>query len=181
MIDPAVDLVLRLALAALLLGGGVAKLRDRAAFRRAIEGHDLLPSYALGFASIAFALAELGLGAALAHSALRGGGDLALAGATVLFTVYGAVIVWNLARGRREIDCGCGGAAHLPVSGWLVARNGVLVVAAVVCTTGTTGRTLGWIDAATIAAGVAVLALLWSAVHGLLAFAGELARLQEDV
>jgi uncharacterized membrane protein YphA (DoxX/SURF4 family) len=176
-IDPAAALVLRVALAWLLVAGGVAKLRDRAGFRAAVEGYEVLPVRAVAPAAIAFALAEFGLGIALfaaPHPAV-------VLGVAALFGLYGVAIAWNLARGRREIDCGCGGGAHVPLSGWLLARNALLVGAALACATETTDRALGWIDAITVAAGVAALALLWTAAHGLLAWAGALARMQEDV
>ena len=181
MLDPALELVIRAALALLLGAGAIGKLRDRATFRAAVEGYEILPVRVVGLATSLFPIAEGALAIGLVAPDTLGVRAAALAGAALLFAVYGVAIAINLARGRREIDCGCGGAAHVPLSGWLVARNAVLVAAALACTRGASDRALGAVDALTIAGGVAVLALLWIALHGLLAYAGELARMQEDV
>ena len=182
MLDPTFELLLRGSLVLLLASGAIAKLRDRASFRAAVEGYELLPARAIGPAAAAFPLAEAALAIALALPASIGVRGAALVGAAGLFLVYGVAIAWNLARGRREIDCGCGGAAaHVPLSGWLVARNAILIAMALACLGGASDRALSWLDAVTIAAGTGVLALVWSAVHGLLAYAGELGRMQEDV
>lgn len=53
-------------------------------------------------------------------------------GSFVAFSLLGAYTVaigLNLARGRRNMDCGCGGKP-MPLSGWLLVRNGVLLLLA---------------------------------------------------
>jgi hypothetical protein len=181
-LDPALELVLRSALALLLGAGALEKARDRAAFRAAVEGYALVPAGATRAAAAVFTAIEAALAAALLAPQDMGVRSAALGGAALLFALYAAAIAINLARGRREIDCGCGGpAAHLPLSGWLVARNGLLVAVALACRAGSTPRPLGGVDALTIAGAVAVLALVWIAVHGLLAQQAALARFQEDV
>jgi len=48
-----------------------------------------------------------------------------------LLVLYSSAIAINLVRGRRDIECGCGGAAtHVPLSGWLLARNAALMATA---------------------------------------------------
>jgi hypothetical protein len=172
MIDPALEHVLRGGLAVLLASGAVQKLRDLPRFRAAVAGYALLPERASGAAAAGFVLAEaaLALGCLLPETlAVRG---FALAAAALLFAVYGAAIGVNLARGRRALDCGCGGpAARVPISGWLVARNALLAAAALACASGAAPRALAAADVVTIAGGVAALALLWTAAHGLLAHA----------
>jgi hypothetical protein len=86
----------------------------------------------------------------------------------------------NLARGRRDIECGCAGpAARQPLSEWLLARNALLVAAALVGLGGAASRPLVWVDALTISGGIAMLAATWLAVHRLLAYAPALAHLRE--
>lgn len=182
MLDPALEMLLRTALALLLGAGAVEKARDLASFRAAIEGYEILPAGLCGAAARLLAIAEgalaLGLVAPVAFE-LRAP---ALGAAAVLFAVYAIAIATNLARGRRDIECGCGGAAaHVPLSGWLLARNALLVAAALAVRGGATARALTLVDALTIAGGVAVLALLWIALHGLLAWSAALVRMQEDV
>ena len=181
MLDPALAWLLRSALALLLGAGAIGKLRDRVTFRAAVEGYEILPARVAGVAAWLLAIAEGTLAVGLVAPDALGVRDVAAAGAALLFAVYAVAIVINLARGRRDFDCGCGGAAHVPLSGWLVARNALLVAAALACTAGTSARALGLVDALTIAGGVAVLALLWIALHGLLAYGAELTRMQEDV
>ena len=46
-----------------------------------------------------------------------------------LLCVYTTAIVINMLRGRSYIDCGCGDAP-VGLSGWLLLRNGVLIILA---------------------------------------------------
>jgi hypothetical protein len=171
-IDPALEHALRGGIALLLASGAAQKLRDLPRFRGAVAGYALVPERAALAAAAAFALAEGALAAALLLPAALGVRAPALVAAALLFAVYGAAIAVNLARGRRAIDCGCAGpAARLPLSGWLVARNALLVAAALACAGGAAPRALAAADAVTIAGGVTALALLWTATHGLLAHA----------
>lgn len=182
MLDPALELVLRGALALLLASGAVQKARDFAGFRAAIEGYELLPTRAAGPAAIAFTGLEAVLASLLVVPAGIGLRTAALGATALLFALYGTAIAINLARGRRDIDCGCSGpAARIPLSGWLLARNALLAGAALACASGTTQRGLGAIDALTIGAAITLLALAWTALHGLLAYSAALQRMQEDV
>lgn len=182
MLDPAVELVFRTALALLLGAGAVQKARDLVSFRTAIAGYELLPERAVAAAALAFTGLELVLAVTLLLPAGFGVRAGSLVVAALLFALYGAAIAINLLRGRREIDCGCSGpAARMPLSGWLVMRNAVLVGAALACLAGAAGRPLGAVDALTIPAAVTLLALAWTALHGLLAYSAALHRMQEDV
>lgn len=182
MLDPAVELVLRGALALLLGSGAAQKTRDLASFRAAIEGYALLPARAVGPAALGFTGLEAALALALVAPIGWGVRVPALGAAAGLFALYGAAIAINLARGRREIDCGCSGpAARIPLSGWLLARNAILVGAALACLGGSTARPIGAVDALTIAGAITLLALVWTAWHGLLAYTAALHRMQEDV
>lgn len=152
-------LVLRFALALIFVLAALHKLRDRRHFdgivldyrlappRMALRVARLLPALELGVA--------LGLLAAFAPAA---------AAAAVLFVAYGIAMTINLLRGRRLIDCGCGGAPQR-LGGWLVARNVLLAVAALVLLL-PPGARLGMLDAVTVAA-AAVAALL---LQGIFAF-----------
>ena len=135
--------LLRFGLLLLLASGAAEKLRDSRRFRAAVAGYALLPERAIGAAATAFALGEAALAAALLAPAAAGVRAIAAVAAALLFAVYGAAIAINLARGRRAIDCGCGGpAARVPLSGWLVARNALLVAAALLCAGGGAARRL---------------------------------------
>ncbi len=165
-LDPAVALTLRGALALLFAAAAWHKLRDRAYFRAALGGYALLPAAALGPVALALplveALAAVGLVAGSAGGALL---------ATVLLVAYTGAIAFNLARGRRDIDCGCGGpaAARQVLSGWLVARNAVLLLAATALLLPRAERALGAADLAICALALVAATLVYTAADQLAA------------
>jgi hypothetical protein len=174
-IDPAVHVTVRLGLSLLLLWAANHKRRDVAGFRSALASYQLLPATWIGPCAIGLIVAEIGVTAGLWLPGLVRSAGVAAAG---LFTVYAVAIVINLLRGRRDIDCGCaGGAGDRPLSGALVLRNGVLVSAAGMVALPTLARPLMWLDAITISAGVATLALLYAAADALLVHAPKIAVL----
>lgn len=165
MIDPVAALALRASLSLLLAGAALAKLRDLAGFGAAVAGYRLLPEAFAAPAAAAFVAAELALAAGLwlapAPAAL---------GAAALFALYGLAIAANLARGRRDIDCGCGGPrGRQPLSAGLVVRNLVLVAAALASALPAPVRALAWLDLVTLGAAVAATAALYGAAGALLA------------
>jgi len=175
-VDPALQMPLRASLALLLLWAAAHKVRDVAAFREALENYRLLPASLIPPAALLVIAAEVVLGGALL---LPSAAAAAALGAAALLGVYGAAVTVNLLRGRRDIDCGCSGAAaRQTLHGALVVRNAVLVAAALAAALPATSRPLTWIDGLTIAGAVAALALLYGAVDGLLAHAPALARLR---
>lgn len=172
-VDPALALAARLALALLFAHAAWHKLSDLAVFRSALAGYRLLPERALGVAALA--LIALELAAALALVASRAGGALALG----MLTLYTLAIAVNLARGRREIDCGCfGPAARQPLSAALVWRNLGLLALAALAWAPPTARALHWVDALSIASAVAFAALVFASLNALLANAPRLRALR---
>jgi hypothetical protein len=157
--DPALHLVLRLGGALLLLGTAFAKLGDLTAFRDAVAEYALLPSRLAGVAASLLLAAE-----AAAGLVLLAPGPAGALGAAALLVLYAAAVAVNLARGRRHIECGCGGpGGRRPLHGALVARN--LAVAGLLAATAPPPgpRSLLALDVLTVSAGVAVLALLYAA------------------
>lgn len=146
--------------AMVLAHAAVTHLSDRLRF----EGHLLayrVPAGLSGALAWALPLAE-----ALAVLALvaidRRAGAL---GAAALLALYGGAMAWQLAQGRRP-RCGCGGD-ELPVSGWLVLRNALLVALALLAAQPVT-RDMGWGDRAVVAAGLLLGLALYAAAHQLL-------------
>jgi hypothetical protein len=178
-IDPAVEAALRAALALLFAVSALHKLRDPEAFRAALEDYRLLPA-SLGRA----AAAALPPAEALTAAALAAGGPGALRAlgpllAAALLALYSGAIALNLARGRRQLDCGClGPSLRQPLSPALLARNALLAAAALACLLVPSERTLVWLDAVTISAATAALAAVWSGAHRALANAPRLAGLR---
>ena len=76
-------------------------------------------------------------------------------------------MVINLARGRSDIDCGCGGEP-LPLSWALVARNLLLMVMCALAAAEMTEREMQWADRAVVCGAVLLGSLLWAAFHQVL-------------
>jgi hypothetical protein len=165
-IDPALQLVVRLGGALLLASAAWHKLRDLEGFRGVLTDYRLIPAPLVPAAAALVVALECALAVGLLAIPRAG---LAAAG---LLALYALAIGTNLARGRRHIDCGCGGAGQ-PLSGWLVARNLVVGAALVGAAASSSGRALGVLDALSVAGAVAALALLWRAVDVALANGGR--------
>ncbi|MGG1662592.1 MauE/DoxX family redox-associated membrane protein [Brevibacillus sp. NRS-1366] len=119
-------LIVRIFLGTLLLSTSVSKFRNLEEHMLIIKEYRLLPSFLLyPFARIESAF-ELLTGALLFSGVFQQTGAM-LAG--LLLTIYSVAIAVNLLRGRRDISCGCGGAAgDHPISWWLVGRNLLLLI-----------------------------------------------------
>jgi hypothetical protein len=170
-VDPAALWILRVCLALLLGSAALAKLRDPGGFARALAGYRMLPEAALGSAARALPALELALAAGLLAWPARTAPAVA-----ALFALYALAIAWNLARGRRHIDCGCGGpGGRLPIQPALVARNLALLAAALAAGAAPSGRPLALLDAFTVTAGASALVLLWASLDVALANRARLA------
>lgn len=177
--DPVVAAILRGGLGVVLLTASAHKLRDIPAFRAAVAEYRLLPEAVAGLAAVLLVLVEVGAALALLVPI---DARPAAALAAALLALYTSAIAINLARGRRDLDCGCAGPARRqPIGGALVARNLVLLAAALACALPIGPRALGWVDVATVVVAVATLALLYSAVEQLLATGPARERLRAEV
>jgi len=122
--DPVFVLAVRLAMAGVFLTGGLHQWRDRAMFAAVVEGYALLPRALVTPIALGLPLVEIATGLMLLWPTTGTAG--ALAGLIILCAVSLAVVI-NLLRGRRDIDCGCGGASGDQTLSWpLVGRNAVL-------------------------------------------------------
>lgn len=150
--------------ALLLARAALHKAADPVRFEGVLADYRLAPEAALPILRGAIPLAEATCALALVLPASRSAGGLAASG---LLLIYAAAMGINLARGRRDIDCGCGGAPER--LGWtLVLRNLAFVAALAPAITGM-GAALG--VAGTLAAWIpALFALLaFGALEQLLA------------
>ncbi len=100
------------------------KLRDYARFRASLSAYRLVPEALLPLLAPTVILLEL---AAITAIFLPVGPGVTLAFA--LLVVYTLALAVNLLRGNTMIDCGCGDAPT-PISGWLLLRNGALLMLA---------------------------------------------------
>ncbi|MGH2728941.1 MAG: PqqD family peptide modification chaperone [Actinomycetota bacterium] len=155
--------VARLLLAVVFAISGVAKLRDRAGTRRAVEGFGL-PEPLVGPVAGALPLIECATAAALVPGISARAGALAAIALLVAFIVGISV---NLAQGRRP-DCHCFGQLHsAPVGPWTLVRNAVLAVAAAIAgfgagadAGGSVAAAIGDLDGTGIAISVVSLAAI---------------------
>ena len=158
MIDPVVSVSLRCLLAVLFATAAWHKASDSRRFTATLDAYRLLPSWLGEAVARALPVAEVAVTVSLLLPLYR----WAALGAVALLVLYSVAIAINLARGRREIDCGCfGPAAGVPLSGALVARNVLLIGAATLVSLPVGPRPLVWVDAFSIVVAVMVTTLLW--------------------
>lgn len=159
--------MLRGALAFVFAEAAVHKLRDPAAFSGIVRGHALVPDgLAPGVTASLITGEGLAALALLAPIGAAPGAVLALA----LLGVYSTAIGVNLARGRRDVDCGClGPGQRQSLAPWMLLRNGILGIAAAACLIPLAARPLSWLDGISIAGGASVLILVFLAATRLAA------------
>jgi hypothetical protein len=164
--------------ALILLLAALDKLRDLEQFTAVVAQYRILPGAGAAWAARAIPLAEICAAGLLLWPAARpAGATLAVA----LLLTFAAAIAVNLLRGRRDIDCGCGGlGGGQTLSWWLVLRNVVLAVLALAGAAEGTARTLTWLDLCTALAATLALLALYAAFNQLGANAPRLQALRRQ-
>ena len=169
MLDPLVLKLVSIGFGLLLPLAAVHTLTALQKFRATLTAYEILPSPILAPVSIIVPIIEAILGTAwlLAIQPVM----VALASA-VLLASYTSAITINLFRGRIHIDCGCtmGSSAgrDQQLSWGLVARNALLISAALTATVPATERAIGFVDYVTLVAGLLAIVLLYGAANQLL-------------
>lgn len=167
-LDPAVACLIVACAGLLFLIAAIHKLRDLRRFSEVFAAYRLLPGPMPLARRVAPAVPALELAAAvgLLFDNLR---VPALWIGIALMLIYGAGIAINLARGRRDLDCGCAGPYdRRPIAAWMIWRNiGIAIVLA--------GALLPWserplvlTDAVTVGFGTACCALVYLCLDRLL-------------
>jgi hypothetical protein len=174
MLDPVLVWTLRVFLAAILARAVFAKLRAPHEFADALRGYELVPAHAAGFCAAALLVLECVLVPVLLLPAVAPDAATIVGG---LFALYTVAIGINLLRGRRDIDCGCGGPhARQSLHELLLVRNlfyvGIAGLAARADFT-TQVRELIWLDGLTIALAALCLITLAVAIDQLAALAAR--------
>ena len=137
------------------------KLRDFPRFKASLGAYRLFPESLLPLAAPAVVALEL---AAIIALFLPVGPGLWIAFG--LLCLYTLAITINLLRGITAIDCGCGDQPT-PISGWLLLRNGALLLIAFPQDPASTGGTItGWVLVAVL---VVVALLFYLTIEQLLA------------
>ncbi|MEZ5557487.1 MAG: MauE/DoxX family redox-associated membrane protein [Pseudomonadales bacterium] len=148
-------------LAAVFALGAWHKVRGYPRFVASLEAYRLFPQALTRLVAPVVVFTEC----AAAGLSLTGWGPGSLLG-FVLLGLYTGAIALNLARGRSDIDCGCGEAAT-PLSGWLLGRNGVLMGLALLGSSGyAAADPAGWW---VVAGGALLMLLAYQSLEQLLA------------
>lgn len=159
-------LFLRAALSVTFLVAGVSKLIDIRSFRRVIRGYGLLPSVAIGPVSWALPGLEILLALGLVSGIAA---PWPLMGVIALLAGFTLAMAVALARGRRDLECGCfGGAAKGRVGPSVFARNSLLLLIGIALLVFARTSSLGWplgsSQGASLAEGAVILLAATSAV-----------------
>jgi uncharacterized membrane protein YphA (DoxX/SURF4 family) len=174
MIDPVIELSVRAGLALLFGVAAWHKMSDRVRFGATLRAYRLLPSRSVSPIAWLLPLLETFVAIGLLFAPTRTAAAFA---AISILVVYTLAIATNLARGRREIDCGCfASSAPTPLSGRLIARNAILIASAAAVLLPLRARTLTWIDVVTTVTALVTLSLLGAAMQRLAQTAPMLRR-----
>ncbi|MBK6739310.1 MAG: methylamine utilization protein MauE [Haliea sp.] len=162
-LDGTVRVVLGILLAFIFLRAAWHKVADTRRFIAQLGAYRLLPGPVLPLLAAGFILLEVYLAATLPLPGWRSSALLAAA----LLGIYALAMGINLARDRRDLDCGCGGPAGdaQAISWALVVRNCFLATLALIAALPVAARTWSALDVGTaLLAGIAAC-LLYSSIE----------------
>ncbi len=166
MLDPATGYLIVLGGALLFAGAAAHKLSGFGAFTDAFVAYGVLPEAWARRSAWLIPCLELALAAALAAGR---GGRAQLGAAIGLLLFYASAVALNLARGRRDLDCGCGSRRNRrPIAAWMVWRNIILAAGLALAALPWSQRPLGLVDVLTVAGGLSAAALLYMSIDRLL-------------
>jgi hypothetical protein len=173
--DPMILAFCQAILMLVFLAGAWLKLRAWETFEGVVYNYRLLPERAVRPASYLLPLAELAVGLGLAYAPTR---PYAAGGAVLLLALFNVAVGINLARGRREIDCGCFSSVlkqHL--SAGLIVRNAALIGLAAWLAWGVSqGFTMAWLDWLVGMAAALVVAFVYISASLLARHAAEMTQ-----
>jgi hypothetical protein len=132
------------------------KLSEFAVFKALVADYEILPENLVAPAALILALLESAIVLGLIVPATR---QVAAIGTFLLLATYAVAIGINLRRGRYLIDCGCGGAGQ-GLSWFLVGRNAMLAVIALMAAASPTMRAIAATDAVVLALSVVTVWIL---------------------
>jgi len=165
MIDRLLGYWIEIGIALLFATAGIQKLRDLRRFAEVLAAYRVLPpALARPLAGLIpcleLATAVMLVGAARAHRVTLP--------AMALLILYALGLGINLARGRRDLDCGCTWAKDRPIAAWMVWRNLILAALLAITWLPWSSRGLSGADLMVLAGGLTVMAILYAAIDRLL-------------
>lgn len=119
------SLIVRIGVAGILAHSAIHALLDRPSHRAVIHEYRLVPERLESFISWVLPMTML---VAAVGLLVPGTAAVSAVLTTLLLVLFAGAIVVNIARGRDEIDCGCGGAPGQRLSAGLVVRNLILAM-----------------------------------------------------
>jgi len=163
--DPVIANASSFVLACVFAGAALHKWRHAGEFRQVLADYRIAPAVSVATLAWLLPVTESVAAAGLIVPATR----LPAAGLSiVLLLVYSVAIGINLLRGRRMLDCGCGGPRQ-SLSEWLLLRNAVLVILACAAGADRIERQPGLLDWGITLLATAAGVLCYLAVNQLLA------------
>ena len=171
--DPVAASAVAGCVALILFSAAWHKFSEFDIFAGALDAYQLLPSVAVMPIARLLPCVEVAIALFVLVPASRHFGLIAFAG---LIAIYAVAITVNLMRGRRQIDCGCGGDVHLLCWG-LVLRNALLTGVALAMSGPSVDRLYEWLDAVTLIVGVLALYGSYLTFDELLRQFGRIAQL----
>ena len=144
MSDPVYLIAASLMLSYVFVDVGQHKLRHQPHYSAVIEAYRILPRALSKYAAVLIGALEVAVGIAVLVPQSHA---VAVNAMLVLLSLYVVAIAVNLARGRTDIDCGCGGPmSRQSISGWLLPRNSALIAIALLAIFEVTPRVINWLD-----------------------------------
>jgi uncharacterized membrane protein YphA (DoxX/SURF4 family) len=180
-LDPAIGTLILASVALLFLSAAAHKLRNLERFDEIFSAYGLMPAALVAVntrprISLLVPTLEIMVAAGLAVNVYR---PYAAALGIALLLAYALAIAVNLARGHRDLACGCGGVdERRPIAGWMVWRNLLVAVLALAAFVPWADRDLSITDGFTIAFGLATVALIYLCADQLLGTAQRSAELR---
>lgn len=166
MIDPALASMIVIGNALLLVLAAIHKLKDLEHFTETFAAYQVLPQSAARAVAWVIPCAEIAIAAGLLWPPSR---PAAAIGAALVFALYAGGLALNLARNRRDLDCGCAGwGERRSIAAWMIWRNLVLAVLMAFAALPWSARELAGSDLLTIGGGLAAAIILYVAIDRLL-------------
>lgn len=163
MIDPLITLIISTSLALLFFMAARHKMSAPHRFEAQLEAYDLLPASLVSPTARVLPIVEMAIVFLILIPATR---PFAAFVASLLLTAYALAMAINLVRGRKDIDCGCGGQPQV-LSAWLLLRNVVLVAGSCLLLVPNNGHAIAWSDIPFLFLMTAVLAMVYLLVEQL--------------
>ena len=163
MLDPLVSLVFSVSLALLFFMASRHKFESIAHFEAQLGAYQIVPKPLLPVVARVLPWIEMSVVFLLFIPATR---VFAASVCAALLVAYALGMAVNLYRGRTDIDCGCG-AKPQALSVWLLLRNSVLAVGALVIAIPTVDRGLMATDLVFVALFTAALAMAYMTMEEL--------------